>query len=100
MIASSFLVSYDMMNTYKRFPYVIFLQVDDALFDSGDGKKDQSSAMSDLTKEVKEALAAEEGEEPEQGRYNEYDVVVSHITAVGGDESGRGGGGVLICCLP
>eukprot|EP00904_Undaria_pinnatifida_P002993 jgi/Undpi1/12695/HiC_scaffold_6.g02363.m1 len=52
-------------------------KVDDALFDSGDGKKDQSSAMSDLTKEVKEALAAEEGEEPEQGRYNEYDVVAA-----------------------
>lgn len=57
--------------------YILVFQVDAALFASGEGKNDQSSAMSDLTKEVREAMAVEEGEEPTEGRYNEHDVAVS-----------------------
>ncbi|CAM9982025.1 unnamed protein product [Pylaiella littoralis] len=49
-------------------------KADAALFDSGEGKGDQSSAMRELTKLTKEALEVAEGEEPGNGRYSSYDV--------------------------
>ncbi|CAM9488034.1 unnamed protein product [Ectocarpus sp. 6 AP-2014] len=49
-------------------------KVDHALFESGEGKDDQSSAMRELTGLTREALHVAEGEEPGNGRYSPYDV--------------------------
>lgn len=54
-------------------------QVDAALFESGEGKDDQSSAMRELTELTRAALAVEEGEEPGDGRFTQYDVNVSTL---------------------
>lgn len=66
------------------FPFSLFpflssscIQVDAALFESGEGKDDQSSAMRELTELTRSALSVEEGVEPGGGRYSQYDVNVS-----------------------
>lgn len=51
--------------------------MDDALFASTEGKGDQSAAMSEVSREVKEALTLEDEEVPVEGRYSENDVGVS-----------------------
>lgn len=53
--------------------------MDAALFESGEGKDDQSSAMRELTELTRAALAVEEGEEPGDGRFTQYDVNVSTL---------------------
>ena len=62
-------------------------QVDEALFCNEDSKGEQSSAMSELTAQVKEAFAAERGagegseerrEDSSEETYSEGDVLVSY----------------------
>ena len=91
-----------MFSSFLQFLRLVWggFQVDAALFASGEGKKDQSTAMSDLTKEVREAMAVEEGEESTEGRYNEHDVAVSRKPCLSAGSGGaEEGGGYSISCM-
>ncbi|CAM9819133.1 unnamed protein product, partial [Sphacelaria rigidula] len=51
-------------------------QIDEALFTDGGGKGEQSNAISAVSKAIREAYVAAEGEEPdhEKGSYSKFDV--------------------------